>query len=309
MVRCGFWEYTCYRNCGNKSCSFNQIGGRMKYLFAVYTVLIFISPLLAEGGPDHEQPNTSVRENEPDGNSEDDSITEKLIGLSSHKPNYVLPFVRTTYHDRYRQKSEMQYQISFKQRIFRIMDMTFYLAYSQRSFWQCYNGDRSRPVRENNYNPEAFIRSGKIGAFRLDLGYEHESNGRDLPDSRGWDRVHCTPSYENEYLRLRLKGWVRISRRRGYSENDPYRDDNADISRYYGYAELYCTLKYDAFQLTMMIRGNPAYRKGAFQADASYPLRKNNIYLIVQYFDGYGASLEDYRRYQRKVGIGFMLTR
>lgn len=42
--------------------------------------------------------------------------------------------------------------------------------------------------------------------------------------------------------------------------------------------------------------------------DYSYPIYKN-LYLYVQYFNGYGESLADYNRSIERVGVGFLFAR
>ncbi len=229
-------------------------------------------------------------------------------GFTAHRSNYLIP---RTISDHYedREKYETKFQISVKQRFLRFYGWAWYIAYTQKSFWQAYNISDSRPFRENNFNPETFIRTKMWNGWRFDLGAEHESNGKALPDSRSWNRIYFTPYFENQYLIFSLKSWYRIPEREKRYPDDPEGDENPDILHYYGYGELGLTLKIADLHLATMSRWNFAHRKGAFQADLSYPLRINSMYLFVQYWEGYGESLIDYDLRQRKIGLGFMFTR
>jgi phospholipase A1 len=84
-------------------------------------------------------------------------------------------------------------QISFKYQP--VVDVPFYLGYTQRMFWHLYQ--TSSPIYDVNYNPEFFYRyliGGDHFFKTLDIGiFEHESNGRDGADSR---------SVDDSYLRL-----------------------------------------------------------------------------------------------------------
>ena len=59
-----------------------------------------------------------------------------------------------------------------------------FIAYTQKSFWQIYDEENSKAIRENNYNPEIFYRFCPsnfkifwgIKMKAIDLGIEHESN-------------------------------------------------------------------------------------------------------------------------------------
>jgi phospholipase A1/A2 len=267
--------------------------------------------LVAQDGTDRNPYEKAVREDGSvqDADISDDSNVDKLIGLSSHKQNYVLPISFSDHRTRSRQSTEIRFQISLKKRLLSIFDTKIYVAYSQKTYWQYYNIDHSRPIRENNYNPEIFIRSPLWGQYRFDFGMEHESNGLDLPGSRGWNRIYLSPSYSSELFDVKIKGWYRMPKRHNYSANNPRRDDNPDISRYYGYGELNLTLKLNELHINTMLRGNPQYRHGAILAGVSYPLRKDGLFIFFQFFDGYGASLSDYKVNQRVYGLGFLFSR
>jgi phospholipase A1/A2 len=130
-------------------------------------------------------------------------------GFSPHKENYILPITIADYRND-RENKEIKFQISIKQRLIRLYGWAAYFAYTQKSFWQAYDKNKSFPFRENNFNPEFFIRTKMWSGIRYDLGIEHESNGQKMPDSRSWNRIYLLPYYENNYLISSLKIWYRL---------------------------------------------------------------------------------------------------
>lgn len=63
-----------------------------------------------------------------------------------------------------------------------------YATYAQQSLWNI--RDESAPFFDNNYRPGVFLYTPEItGAARAYAGVMHESNGREEPQSRGWNRL------------------------------------------------------------------------------------------------------------------------
>lgn len=228
--------------------------------------------------------------------------------FTPHKPNYILVYSYSD-NEKGRQNSETKFQISAKVRVLRVYDWAWYFAYSQKSFWQIYDEENSRPFREINFNPETFIRSGMWSGFRFDLGYEHESNGERIETSRNWNRVYLFPYFENDYMAAGIKGWYRIKEKKKKTPEDVNGDQNPDILKYYGYSELYLTMKIGSFNLGSQFRYNCAYNKGSMKFDATFPVISKSMYWYIQYWQGYGESLVDYNINQKNIGIGFMFTR
>ncbi|MGH8446187.1 MAG: phospholipase A [Solimonas sp.] len=227
--------------------------------------------------------------------------------LSFHKPMYVMP---ATYSNRYTsEESEFVYQLSLKVNLF---DSNIFFAYTQKSFWQVYNGNDSRPFRETNYNPELFYRWKPEFTFcprcGFDFGGEHESNGKGVPDSRSWNRVYATAFHEWRRTLVDLKLWYRIPEDAKKTPDDPKGDDNPDIADYYGYGELRVQQRWSGGQLAaLMVRGNPSTGKGAVELNYSKPFG-DYLYWNVYLFNGYGDSLADYNRSVTRIGAGVMLA-
>lgn len=286
----------------------------IKIIYAFLLLFVIIIPLAAQYEDDIE--GTIEREMTPPSIGEiiDYNISNNTKnGFSAHKMNYILPFTYSGMsEDDGRKKYEIKFQVSVKQRLLKFYGWAFYFAYTQKSFWQAYDFRDSRPFRENNFNPEFFIRSKMWNGLRLDTGVEHESNGQELPDSRSWNRVYLTPYFENDRFRASLKGWYRFDEENKKNESDTRGDDNPDIGRYYGYCELGLTVKIPELRhthISSMFRFNPVYKRGAAEINLTVPLYLNSMSLMAQYWDGYGESLIDYNMKERKVGIGLNFTR
>ncbi len=231
-------------------------------------------------------------------------------GLSFHKPMYVWPFTYSPEHSG--QDTELIFQVSLKQRLFA---RNLFFGYTQRSFWQVYNSDDSRPFRETNYNPELFYRwkpgyPACVGCG-LDIGIDHESNGQEVRDSRSWNRAILAAYTESEKTLIHLRLWYRIPESAKETPDDPEGDDNPDIDDYYGYGELRVQrhLNGDRRHMAgMMLRGNPATGKGAVQLSYSLPLG-DDAFWSLNLWHGYGESLIDYNNSITRLSFGVMLAR
>src|SRR5688572_25406681 len=121
------------------------------------SVLFFLVSATAQAqapGPDAATPPAAPGEADRIGDKVDPdaySILSEARGLNTHRPMYVYP--ATYSKDFHGNETELVFQLSGKWRVF---GSDFYLAYTQKSFWQFVNGDRSSPFRETNYDPEVF---------------------------------------------------------------------------------------------------------------------------------------------------------
>jgi phospholipase A1 len=242
---------------------------------------------------------------------------DRSYGLTPHSPNYLLAYSLRNNPNKEGlnpeegrlDKQEAVLQISVKFPLWREIlgtnnDLLF--SYTSKSWFQAYNSALSKPFRETNYEPEIFLRH--FGGFRLplgvrlsgwDIGWNHQSNGRSEPLSRSWDRImgrmdlDVTPN-----LSMQLRGWYRIPE----SEDE---DDNPDIYRYMGYADIRAIWTPNRNTFTAMLR--PGTKESGFELTWSYPIN-NHFRIYTQYFTGYGESLIDYDRKVERIGIGFAIN-
>lgn len=237
------------------------------------------------------------------------SIVSVARGLSTHKPMVLLPYTWSSDYDG--TESELLFQFSAK---YSLLNTGVYLAYTQKSFWQVYNTDDSRPFRETNYNPEAFYRwTPEVKDWHYwgaDIGIEHESNGEDVPASRSWNRLYIAPFRAKGSSLLYAKLWYRIPDDEKKYPEDPRGDDNPDIEDYYGYGELrYSHQMGEEHLLDLMVRGNMDEGRGAVQLNYSLPSRGGYVFWQFYVWHGYGESLIDYNDSVTRVGIGAALAR
>ncbi|KUG23077.1 phospholipase a1 precursor [hydrocarbon metagenome] len=237
--------------------------------------------------------------------------------------------------------NEVKFQLSFKFKIWRdiirseeinkiierstgIRGIDVWIAYTQQSFWQLYNSAFSAPFRDTNYEPELLINfdmqrkiPGLMGTKLqfINIGFNHQSNGRAEPLSRSWNRIVANVGLENNFglgkndnFSLLLKTWYRVP-------EDAVNDDNPDLTDYMGYGELWGTLYWRNQRIAVMLRNNlRSENKGAVQLDWSMPLSTiheslaKKISLYVQYFNGYGESLLDYNTSINRISAGLMLV-
>jgi len=228
------------------------------------------------------------------------------------------------------QYNEVKFQLSFKFKLWRdivrssaikdiiekstgIRGVDIWVAYTQQSFWQLYNSAFSAPFRDTNYEPELLFNfrmqqeiPGLMGTKLqfINVGFNHQSNGRSKPLSRSWNRIVANVGLEKDNFGLLLKTWYRLP-------EDEINDDNPDITRYTGYGELWGTLYWKKQRFAVMLRNNlRSENLGAVQLDWSFPLPLigNKISGYIQYFNGYGEGLLDYNKSVNRISAGFMLT-
>ena len=245
-------------------------------------------------------------------------VLDNPFSLTAHQPNYILPITynsrfnptpfESVYPDLEGDDIEAKFQISFKAKVWDINDRwTLWGAYTQESWWQLYN-DASAPFRETNYQPEFFISYDTdfwLGDFHfsdVNLGLNHQSNGRGEALSRSWNRVIASASVEFGDVVVRPRVWYRI-------QEDEEDDDNPDTEDYYGYGDLRLAWSIGGNVLSMLLRNNLDMNdnKGAVQFDWSFPLNRR-FKGYVQYFYGYGESMIDYDVKTNRIGLGVMMT-
>lgn len=241
-----------------------------------------------------------------------DAIVEPTA-LDFHEPMYI---VFGGKHPK-----SARYQLSFRYRLFDTQGIVaqnlpvtqgLYFAFTQTSMWDLES--ESKPFRDTSFRPSLFFQWKAVNSplgdsLTLAGGYEHESNGRDGPDSRSIDtwfaradlRYHLPDG--KTYIGIEPKIWQYIDK-----------SDNVDIHRYRGHGQLGLRIGRDsALMLTAILRRGAA-GVGSTQFDLSYPIRKSifsgvGTFIHLQYFNGYGQTLLEYnesRPPQFRIGVSLV---
>jgi phospholipase A1 len=255
------------------------------------------------------------------------------------------------------QFNEAKFQLSFKAKIWEdflqeplqalediwgkdkpIKGLDLWIGYTQLSFWQLYNSAFSSPFRDTNYEPEGLLNirtqyeiPGLMGTKLqfINVGLNHQSNGRSKPLSRSWNRIVANFGLEKMFgtekedsFNILLKTWYRLP-------EEEANDDNPDITRYMGYGELWATLYWDDMRFAAMLRNNFRQENlGAIQLEWSIPPSSfgkllpggpifhkwadkyltDKFSLYFQYFNGYGEGLMDYNKSINRFSAGIMIA-
>jgi phospholipase A1 len=250
----------------------------------------------------------------------DDESRRHRFAIMPHRQNYILPYTynfaqeKLTYEKANPgteiEDAESKFQLSLKMKLWEDIlgtKMDLWAAYTQLSLWQVYNTEFSSPFRETNYEPELLLTYptnidllGLQSRF-IQVGINHQSNGRGEPLSRSWNRVTANFGFERDAFNLVLKTWARIPEKES-------QDDNPDITSYLGYGEIWAGTIWGNYHLGLMFRNNLRFdeNRSALQCEVSFPLLEHlNGY--IQYFAGYGESLIDYNHYTNRIGLGVMV--
>ncbi len=234
-------------------------------------------------------------------------------GFGFHEPMYFLIGGRDPVSARF--------QFSFRYRIFDEQGVVaenipvasgLYFGFTQTSLWDLQS--ESKPFRDSSFRPSLFYRFAlddpdKRGSLALSGGYEHESNGKEDMPSRSIDTLFVRAdarlrlSESGAYLGVVPKAWTYLDR-----------EDNPDIARYRGHAELGLRLgRDDGWLLSTLIRRGTEGKMGT-QYDLSYPIRRSvfsgvGAFVHLQAFKGYGETLLEYdenKEAQYRIGVSLV---
>ena len=201
----------------------------------------------------------------------------------------------------------MKFQISFRQRLTKSIlpfHSYLFLSYSQKAMWNIF--EESLPFHDLNFNPgigvqtPIFVKGKLVGSTLIMV--EHESNGRDGEASRSWNKISFAGSaYINRNLMVHAKTWIPIIDGQ----------QNKDILRYSGIfqtgAQYISTNKRWVADVTFV------KRKGwdlSFNTILNVGFRirkKDNQFLMLHFYDGYGENMLDYNKYHCRLRIGLLI--
>lgn len=219
---------------------------------------------------------------------------------------------------------ESTFQLSFKYKLFNFEEPgkgkgfleKIFLAYTQQSFWDLKSD--SAPFEDSRYMPEIFFYEDDLGlklphliGSGIQIGYQHESNGREADRSRSTNYAYLQPSLvfrlgQDMVLGLRPRVWI-------YMNNDD--TTNPDLADYRGYVDLSAGIgSPEGLALDTHLRHG---RKGTtWQMDLSYPLDQIpglegllDIYLHVRFYSGFSEQMLEYDQKEDVILFGFSLVR
>lgn len=256
-----------------------------------------------------------------DGNSaasENAFSMDSDFSLLTYHTNYLFPLLLSSQHSRLSdsnapedqslQPEEVSFQLSIKvpvmKNIFNAKN-TLYLAYTQLSFWQAYNG--SPFFRETDYEPEIFLENtiqkalGDNWIFNtFNVGAVHQSNGQGGDNERSWNRLYASANVTHDQWLVTIEPWYVLP-------DASMHEHNPDISSYLGHGQVLTAYQYqkNTFAVTTYGFENGLNRTtGAFTW--SFPL-SHAFNGYVQLFSGYGQTLLEYDHHINSLGIGVAL--
>lgn len=203
--------------------------------------------------------------------------------------------------------TNIKFQISVAQRLTKSVlpwGTYLYLFYTQKCFWNVL--ENSMPMTDLNFNPgigltkPLYVKDRFIG--KLTFMIEHESNGRDSIQSRSWNKISLAGNIMiDKCLMVHGKVWIPIVD----GEN------NRDILHYCG---IYQT-GIQVFSPNQRFSGSVILTRrlgGLFDyntvIELSYRIfKRDNQFLFLQYYNGYGEGLLDYKQYHNQLRIGIVI--
>lgn len=206
-----------------------------------------------------------------------------------------------------KENTNIKFQISIAQKLTKTtlpFGTYLYLFYTQKVFWNVL--EDSMPMTDLNFNPgiglakPLFVRNRFIGkAFFL---IEHESNGKDGEQSRSWNKISLGASIMiDPNLTVHGKFWI------------PIVDgiNNKDILDYCGLyqvgVQVYSNNR--RFSGSVLLTKRKGWKLNYNTVvELSYRLwRRENQYLFLQYYNGYGEGLLDYNKFHSQLRIGIVI--
>ncbi len=206
-----------------------------------------------------------------------------------------------------KQNTNIKFQISIAQRLTNATlpwGTYLYLFYSQKCFWNVL--ENSMPMTDLNFNPgigltkPLFVKNRYVG--KLSLIIEHESNGRDSIWSRSWNKVSLAANIlVDPNLMVAGKVWI------------PIIDgmNNKDIMDYCGLYQVSVQAISDNRKFTGSVtlvkrRGWNLNYNTIIELAYRFSL-KSNQYFFLQYYNGYGEGLLDYKQFHSQLRAGIVI--
>lgn len=238
-----------------------------------------------------------------------DSVRKEIDRLPSfgiYKDNYFT--LGTSVGTKITQEnSNVKFQISIRQRLTNSVlpfHSYLFLFYTQKTFWNVF--ENSFPMHDVNFNPgigwaKMIIRDARVVGNAM-LLLEHESNGKDGESSRSWNKLGLTVSYlVSPTVMIHGKAFI------------PLIDgqQNSDILDYCGFVQLGIQKKpankHWIFNLILNKRKGFNLNFNTTIEFGLHLARNANQYLFLQYYNGYGENLLDYKQFHSRLRIGLLI--
>ena len=206
-----------------------------------------------------------------------------------------------------KENTNVKFRISISQRLTRSVlpfHSYLYLYYTQKVFWNVL--ENSMPMTDLNFNPgigiakPLFVKNRFIG--KLMACIEHESNGRDGDASRSWNKISFGANIMiDQNLMVHGKFWIPIVD----GEN------NKDILDYCGIyqvgLQMFSNNRRFSGSVTLVKRRGWRLSYNTI-IDLSYRIfKRDNQFLFLQYYNGYGEGLLDYNKFHSQLRVGIVI--
>lgn len=206
-----------------------------------------------------------------------------------------------------RENTNIKFQISIAQRLTRATlpwGTYLYLFYTQKCFWNVL--EPSMPMRDLNFNPgigltkPIFVKNRYVGKASLIL--EHESNGRDSIWSRSWNKISLAANIIiDPNLSVAGKIWVPIIDS----------GNNRDILKYCGIYQVSVQVMSNnrkfTGSVTLVKRAGFNFNYNTIVELGYRFSTKFNQYIFLQYYNGYGEGLLDYKVWKSQLRFGILI--
>jgi phospholipase A1 len=203
--------------------------------------------------------------------------------------------------------SDVKFQISFRQRLTKSilpLHSHLFLSYSQKAMWNVF--EESLPFHDLNFNPGIGIQAPIFAKDRLVgsalIMVEHESNGRDGEASRSWNKISFAGSaFIDRHLMVHAKAWIPIIDGQ----------QNKDILKYSGIfqagAQFVSNNKRWVADVTFVKRQGWNFNFNTI-VNVGFRIReKDNQFLMLHFYDGYGENMLDYNKYHCRLRLGLLI--
>lgn len=229
---------------------------------------------------------------------------EPYFGL--YKDNYFI-FGTAVGPKPTKQNTNIKFQLSIAQKLTRStlpLGTYLYLFFTEKVFWNVL--ENSMPMTDLNFNPgigltkPLFVKNNFIGKVSFIL--EHESNGRDGVASRSWNKVSLAGSVMiDPNFFVHAKFWI------------PIVDgmQNKDILDYSGIYQIGSSFSLPNRRFGVSV--NLVKRRGwklnyNTTLELNYRIfKRDNQYLFLQYYNGYGEGLLAYKEFHSELRVGIVI--